>query len=350
VAVHRFAIHPRYWYVAAIVTVVSFLHSVLWLVQEAFYRHRFRATPVPHDPVFILGHWRSGTTLLHEVLIRDPRHGFPTTYQCVEPNHFLLTETVVTKLFPFLMPKRRPMDNMPAGWDRPQEDEFALCMMGQPSPYLHIAFPNCPPHDLDYLDFQGVPAVRRQRWSAALAGYLRRVSYLNPGKRLILKSPPHTSRVPVLLERFPKARFVHIVRNPFDVFPSTVRLWKALYRHHTLQVPDVSKVEPFVVECGRRLYAAIERDKHLIPPGRFVEVRYEELVRNPLGVVEHIYKSLGLGPFAAAEPELRRYVETWRDYRPNRHVPSEENRAAVEQHWGEFVRRYGYSEPSPAMN
>ena len=49
---------------------------------------------------------------------------------------------------------------MAAGWDRPQEDEFALCNMGVRSPYLTIAFPNHPPQDQDYLDFRGVPAAR----------------------------------------------------------------------------------------------------------------------------------------------------------------------------------------------
>src|SRR5206468_11037813 len=98
--------------------------------------------------------------------------------------------------------------------------------------------------------------------------------------------------VGVLLRQFPRARFIHIVRNPYEVFPSTVRLWKALYRRHTLQVPDHRHVEGFVLECGRRLYAAIERDLKLIPPGRFVEVRYEELVREPMNVIEHVYKQL----------------------------------------------------------
>lgn len=102
-------------------------------------------TQLKQPPVFIIGHWRTGTTLLHELLILDPRHNFPNTYQCLEPNHFLLTEKFFKSYFNFLLPTRRPMDNMEAGWDKPQEDEFALCMMGQPSPYLDVAFPNNPP-------------------------------------------------------------------------------------------------------------------------------------------------------------------------------------------------------------
>src|SRR5262249_33511021 len=42
-------------------------------------------------PIFILGHWRSGTTLLHELLALDDRLLSPTTFQCFNPQRFLLT-------------------------------------------------------------------------------------------------------------------------------------------------------------------------------------------------------------------------------------------------------------------
>jgi hypothetical protein len=196
-------------------------------VEIAWYGRRIARTPIQQPPLFILGHWRTGTTLLHELLILDPRHTFPTTYECLEPNHFLLTERLFTRWLTFLMPSRRPMDNMAAGWDRPQEDEFALCMMGQPSPYLTVAFPNQPPAFPEYLDLTGVPPRALASWKRAFYGFLQRLTFKDP-RRLVLKSPPHTARIEVLLELFPEARFVHIVRDPVVVFPSTVNLWKSL--------------------------------------------------------------------------------------------------------------------------
>ena len=54
------------------------------------------------------------------------------------------------------------MDNMTAGWDCPQEDEFALCNMGLRSPYLTIAFPNHPPQDQEFFELAEVsPRARR---------------------------------------------------------------------------------------------------------------------------------------------------------------------------------------------
>src|SRR5437879_5240328 len=164
---NRFAVNWRYWYVAAIATVVSLMHTLLRYIQQAVYGRRVARTPIKEAPIFIIGHWRTGTTFLHELLILDERHTYPSTYECFEPNHFLLTEWLFKRWFWFLMPAHRPMDNMAAGWDRPQEDEFALCMMGQPSPYLTIAFPNHPPQYAEYLDLEGLPSRALKSWKRA---------------------------------------------------------------------------------------------------------------------------------------------------------------------------------------
>ena len=130
------------------------------------------------------------------------------------------------------------MDNMAAGWNHPQEDEFALCNMGARSPYLTIVFPNRPPQDQEYLDLERVSPEGLRRWKAKLRWFLQCITLRNP-KRIVLKSPPHTCRVKVLLEMFPKAKFVHIVRDPYVIFPSTVNLWKRLYRDEGLQMPNL---------------------------------------------------------------------------------------------------------------
>src|SRR5437868_5661843 len=108
---NRFAVHWSCWYIAVIVTFVSFGHTLLRLVQQLVYGRGVARTPVREAPLFIIGHWRTGTTLLHEFLILDERHTYPNTYECLEPNHFLLTERFITRWLSFLMPSRRPMDN-----------------------------------------------------------------------------------------------------------------------------------------------------------------------------------------------------------------------------------------------
>jgi omega-hydroxy-beta-dihydromenaquinone-9 sulfotransferase len=341
---NRFAVHPRYWYIAAIITLISIMHLVLRLVQDAWYGARIARTRL-QTPLFIVGHWRTGTTLLHELLILDPQHNFPTTYQCLVPHHFLLTEWLFTRLFWFLVPTHRPMDNMPAGWDRPQEDEFALCMLGQPSPYLTIAFPNHPPQDQAALDLDKLPPRQRHSWTRAFVAFLHRVSYRDP-RRLVLKSPTHSCRIPTLLELFPDARFVHIVRDPYIVYSSTVNLWKRLYEAQGLQVPYCIGLTEYVFTTWKHLYERLEQGKALIPDGHLHELRYEDLVRDPVTEMSRLYARLGLGDFDSVRPRLEAWFKANTSYQTNRYRPLDPDlEAEITRRWGEVIRRYGYERP-----
>jgi hypothetical protein len=339
---NRCAVSPRYLYIAAVVTCASVGHSLLRHLQSAWFGSKIDRAPLAHDPLFIVGHWRTGTTLLHELLILDERHTYPNTYQCLVPGHFLLTESLLTRLFWWMMPSRRPMDNMEAGWDRPQEDEFALCMLGQPSPYLTIAFPNRPPQDQDAFDIAQLPPRAQASWKRAFVRFLRHLSYKDP-RRLVLKSPTHSCRIPTLLELFPRARFVHIVRNPYVVFPSTVNLWKTLYETHGLQKPTFAGLEEQVFTNFTHLYESLEEGKRLVPPGRFHELRYEDLIADPISQMRRLYDTLSLGEFDAARPQMEQYLAARADYKAN-HYPqlSPHLRAEIGRRWGPVIRRYGY--------
>jgi hypothetical protein len=339
---NRLAVSPGYLYIAAVVTFVSGCHTLLRYLQDAVFAGRPDRTPLAGDPLFIVGHWRTGTTLLHEMLILDDRHTYPNTYQCLVPGHFLLSERLFTRLFRFLLPSRRPMDNMPAGWDRPQEDEFALCMMGQPSPYLTIAFPNRPPQDPEALDLDRLRPRARIAWQRAFVRFLRHLTFKDP-RRLVLKSPTHSCRLPALLELFPGARFVHIVRDPYVVFPSTVNLWKTLYRTHGLQTPTFAGLEEYVFETFNHLYARLDEGRRLVRPGAFHELRYEDLVADPLGQMRRLYDALGLGGFGEVRPRLEKYLAEHAGYRTNRYPNlSPDLRAEIARRWGPVIRRYGY--------
>jgi hypothetical protein len=343
---NRFAVHWSCLYIALIVTVVSFFHLLLRLVQEAWLGRKIARTPIRYAPLFIIGHWRTGTTFLHELLILDERHTYPNTYECLEPNHFLLTERFITRWLYFLMPSRRPMDNMAAGWDRPQEDEFALCMMGVPSPYLTIAFPNRPPQYPEYLDLEGLSPRALAVWQRSFVRLLQRLTYKDP-RRLILKSPPHTCRIKALLQLFPDARFVHIVRDPYVVFPSTVNLWKSLYQLHGLQRPTFAGLDEYVFASFNRLYAGLEEGRKLVEPSHFYELRYEDLTRDPIGQLQALYEHLGLGGFEELRPRLEGYVASLAGYETNRYQLAPARREEITRRWGEVIRRYGYGLASP---
>jgi hypothetical protein len=233
------------------------------------------------------------------------------------------------------------MDNMPAGWDHPQEDEFALCNMGARSPYLSIVFPNHPPQDQEYLDLEHVSPEGLQNWKTKFRWFLQCITLRNP-KRIVLKSPPHTDRVKALLEMFPKAKFVHIVRDPYVIFPSTVNLWKRLYRDEGLQVPNFEGLEEHVFRTFERMYEAFDRDRKLIPSGQFSEVRYEELIKSPLAQMQRIYEELQLGDFEQVRPAIENYFADQKDYKTNRYQTSPEIKDQIASRWSKYIKQYGY--------
>lgn len=339
---NRCAIEPRYWYIGAIDTVTSAANSLGRLLQEALYGRAIRRTALHGPPIFVLGHWRTGTTLLHDLLICDERFGYPTTYQCLGPCHFLLSEGFMAHWERFLVPQHRPMDNVKMGFGRPQEDEFALALLtGDASPYLQWAFPN---HRGLYdatLDMHDVPEPLLRRWKRTFKQFLKTVSY-RCGKRLVLKSPPHTARVPLLNEMFPGALYVHIMRDPYVVFRSTVNLWRTLYAMHCLQTPDNEGIEEHVYTTYLRLYERLEEGKKLLAPGQFFELRYEDLVRDPAGELRRLYDALNLDGFDRFLPRLEAYLATIKGYETNRWTLTPEQRAEITRRWGDVIRRYGY--------
>ena len=232
---NRFDVTPVRLPLAASVSMASIVNSLLTGTQTLIWKSRIDKTPLPDDPIFVVGHWRSGTTLLHELLTLDPRHKYADTYACLAPSHFLISRYLVPWWLQFLMPKRRPMDNVRVGWKQPQEDEWALCLLGLPSMYRTVAFPRRLPQCPEYLDLQGLSAPAQQGWDERLIRFLKSVMLGQPESRLVLKSPTHTARIGHLQALFPRARFVHVVRDPLTVFPSTIRLWMRLATDHGLQ-------------------------------------------------------------------------------------------------------------------
>lgn len=339
---NRGAIPLAKWPLVFLITLVSVAHTVLRLLQTLLFDRRVARTPIRQGPIFILGHWRAGTTLLHELLACDPRHAVPTTYQCFVPHHFLLTESWLPRFLRRFFPERRPMDNMAAGWERPQEDEFALLLLGEPSPYERIGFPANPQAGAGALDLRGLPAAVTRRWQRVFYRFVQQLTYAHPDKRLVLKSPPHTCRLPILLDLFPDARFVHIMRDPYILYPSTLHLWRVLTSTHALQRPTWEHLPEYILQTFVAFYTRLEEARPLVPPGRLYELRYEDLVQAPLEQLATLYESLDLGDFSLARPRVEAYLAAAGRYETNRYFLTDEERQLVTTRWAAVLQQYGY--------
>ena len=76
------------------------------------------------------------------------------------------------------------MDNMRLGWERPQEDEFALCNMGLRSPYEYLAFPNHLQPGTTHLNAEEWADEDVDRWKASFVWFIKCITYLNESVKL----------------------------------------------------------------------------------------------------------------------------------------------------------------------
>jgi hypothetical protein len=338
---HRLRIHPIRWPMAFLITLITPFNTVMGAVQSLLYGRKIDETEFREPPVFIVGHWRSGTTYLHELMALDDRFGSPTTYQCFAPKHFLLTEWFMVNYMGWLVPKQRPMDNMAAGWKNPQEDEFALLTLNAPTPYFRMAFPNDPPPYMELLDMQGVSEADLTRFEKAIVGFAKLITYYT-GKRLLFKSPPHTGRIETLSRLFPGARFIHITRNPYSIYPSTQKLWESLDDVQGLQRPQHKHLNEFVFECFERMYRGFEDQRRRLPAESIIDVRYEDLVKDPIGHVQALYAKLNLGDFEPIRAKLEAFVASQKDYKTNRHELAPALQEEIRRRWSGYFEKYGY--------
>jgi omega-hydroxy-beta-dihydromenaquinone-9 sulfotransferase len=339
---NRFAVHWSRWHFAVLYTLLSVVNSCLGFWQKVIFDRRVAETEITDPPIFIVGHWRTGTTLLHELLVLDERHSGPSGYECLAPQHFLLTGWFAP-LVGFLVSNHRAMDNMDLSLHHPQEDEFVWCMQGQPSPYLTIAFPNRPPAHERYMDLEDLTPRELDAWKRILFRFVKQL-YFRHRKTVILKNPTHSFRIKVLLDVFPDAKFIHIVRDPYVVYPSTIHLHKSLYRIHALQRPTFEGLDDKVLSTYVDLYRKLDEGRDLVDPSRFYELRYEELISDPEGQLRSLYEHLGLGGFEQFLPRLRQYFADRADYATNSYQLPAEQRAIVSDRWAEVIERYGYGE------
>lgn len=233
------------------------------------------------------------------------------------------------------------MDDMKIGPDSPQEDEFALLLKGVPSPYETLGFPNDPCPNPHLLDVRKLPAADLARWKAALLEFVQQVQFVRR-RRLVLKSPTHTARVEVLAEIFPGARFLHIIRDPYDLFSSNRKLMRSLAPLFTLEKASLANLDATIFENYRLMHEHVEAAKLLLPPGHFHQLRFEDLVKDPQGEMRKAYDGLGLDGFEEVRPNLEKYFAERADHKVDNYQLSDAERTAVRQHWGHILHQYAY--------
>ncbi|MEM9724390.1 MAG: sulfotransferase [Pseudomonadota bacterium] len=304
------------------------------------------ASEIP-PPVFILGHWRSGTTHLYNVMAKAG-FGYVPPLATGLPWDLFGIARAFRPLLERALPKSRYIDAIPVTPDSPQEDEFALANMS-PISFAHaLYFPQrFERHVARGLFFEGCSQEEVAAWRETFS-YLMRKLALHQGAQLLIKNPAHTARVREIRAVFPKAKFIHIHRDPFAVFPSMRNYYAKLLPVMALQDFGHLDIDEAVLGVYPKMMSQmLEQTADLRPPN-FVEVAYADLDSAPMETLERIYGALELEGFAHAAPRFEAYLATVERFSKNSFRRDPAMVAKVSERWAPFLERWRYATPELA--
>lgn len=334
---------PHYWGRVIYVSLVSLLFSPLRAYQHLRYGKTFERVQLDQAPIFVLGHWRSGTTHLHNLLTRDRRFGYVSALQVIAPDLFYVAGESFKKLLRKGTPENRLIDNMAWSIDSPQEEEMALGNVSPHSFYLFWSFPQNARKYFDrYAVFEDASAAVIEGWKEQYVDVLKRATLNMKGRRLVIKNPVNTGRIPVLLELFPQAKFIFLHRNPYDVFLSTRNLYKKTLPYSQLQEISDEEIDANILSFYEGLLRHYLRDRAMVPKRNLIEISYDDLDETPMMVMRKIYRRLNFWPFTRVRSRLRRYLDSLAGYKKNRYEISAEDVKKVNEHWRFAFDEWGY--------
>ncbi len=335
---------------ALFVTLSSALSSPLRIYEQARFKRQIEEQAITDAPIFIIGHWRSGTTYLHHLMSLDTNFSYISTLQAWAPELVLSSRRLIAPILEWMTPNTRPMDNVKLALDYPQEEEFCLANISPFSFYHGWYFPR---HMSEYFNqfalFDAVSPDTLNAWKYDYIKVIKIATLRANGQRLLIKNPVNTGRIRILLELFPNAKFIHIYRNPYLVYFSTQRLYQKLLPVVTLQNFDEDVIEQNILSFYQKIMEKFFIEKHLIPPDNLIEIRYEDLENDPIQELHRIYSQLDLAGFEHIQDIFNTYIQSQCSYQRNSYTTQDhEMMQKIYHHWRFTIDKWHYSEPTPS--
>jgi len=331
-----------YWKRAFKMTIASLVTSAATRSKLKPFESAIQEAEV-QTPTFVLGHWRSGTTLLHNVLVLDDRWATPNIGDVTNPFIFLGIKFPDNPEARARMRRKRAMDNVEFDPFSPGEDEFALAKISLRSPYIGWSFPKNEAYWDRFLTFREATAAEIDEWKQGFLWFLKAL-HVKYEKPMLLKSPPHTGRIRLILELFPEAKFISIHRNPYKVYRSTRHFYDTALPMGYLQHPVDDEINEGILRRYEEMHQVYFEERALIPDGHLHELAYEDLVRNMTDEVEKIYTALNLEGFEEIRSQVKAFEEEkHRTYKPNPDVPLTDTiKRTIASRWHQSFELWGY--------
>lgn len=334
----------QYWPRRIFTTGMSLLNTALAGRERKKYKQELASVDV-QSPVFIIGHHRSGTTHLWRLLTYDKRFIYPKVTEVLFPHTMLTFETIAFCLANIFSPEKRPQDNVKHAAKSPLSEEWGLCAHTFLSTQMSRYFPQHRERFKYMLSLKEGTRQEKNQWKKAVHLIARKLLLQNgKNKTVLFKSPSNTAKIKLLVDLYPDAKFIHIYRNPYRVFKSSVKMEKEAIPFCCYQPKDLDGIEDYIIWQYREMYRTFFEDKHLIPNKNLTQISYEELVRNRAGTIKKIYRDLNLGSFDDVKPDLTEYIESVSDYKTNNYaeLPPQKKKKIADA-WLPYFKAFGYS-------
>ncbi|UBM62529.1 sulfotransferase [Candidatus Sulfidibacterium hydrothermale] len=338
-------VKPGRWFHVILSSLIILIFSPFRLIDFFWFRQQQRKKRISAQPVFILGHWRSGTTFLHNLLCQLEKVSFVTTYQSVFPHH-LKSKAVIGRFMKTAMPSRRPGDNIKMDIDYPQEDEYALSNSTFASFYHFFYYPKkYRAFYQKYVRFENSSPAFKKYWAKKYHTVVMK-AILNTGNAaIILKNPVNTARIPTLLQMYPQAKFIHIVRNPVTVYCSTKKFFSAVIPTLSFQKITPGEISQLIFWLYESIMHDFFNEKQQIPEKQFYEIRYETLLEKPDEVLEKLIHTLKI-PFSEKDKlQISRYLKSQRTHKTDKYTLRRKEWDYLQKHWGFAMKQWNYSIP-----
>lgn len=313
------------------------------MLEKAITSRKLNHMPPMKAPVFIVGHWRSGTTHLCNVLSKSPRFGYVSPIAVGLPWNLLTIGKVLRPFLEQTLPSDRLIDRVPVTADAPQEDEFGMANM-LPLSFLHgLYFPKHFERNFNKgVFFDDCSPDEIEAWKQTSVYYLKKISIQQQHKQLLVRNPAYTARIKMLKNMWPGAKFIHIYRNPYRIFNSMRNYYRKLFPALALQDYSHVNINSFILKTYARMMSRLLEDSYTLKPNEYIEVRFEDMENDSLGQLNRIYHQLQLKGFETAAPYFKNYLDTIRNYKKNKYQQNPENIEIIEHHWKPFIEHWGY--------
>ena len=340
---NKLHISIRYIPRAIYVTLLIIFTTPLRYTEKKRYDEEIKNIKIK-QPIFIIGHWRSGTTFLHYLLGQDNNFAYASTMETLDPNIFLAYEKTLNKIVSNSLPSKRPMDNLEMKSSLPYEEEYAIANLSPYSFYHAWYFPKkIDNYFKKYVLFENVSENVISNWKKNYIYFLKKIAYKNKEKQIILKSLVNTAKIKNILEMFPDAKFIHLCRNPIPLYYSTWRLYENILPIFSFQNVDKEKLDKSIIDIYKKLYKKYFEEKKLIPKENLIEIKYEEFIKDPVEILEKIYKKFNIKNFEKAKPLFESYTKKHVNYERNHYKIEEKTKEKIFKEWEFAFKKFDYN-------